>query len=197
MTTHQNSFAMPYPDAPARGFDRARAREIIARLKLEATNRAVADYWLSLWEGDALPPRTKFNPARIKQFLRGLVLFDVVPDEGVTIRLAGTGFAFLLGTELTGKDWIAMAPEGYRAERLRIFSVIARGAVGVGHRRIDLYEGTNFLSEEILLPFAAAPGANNQQVLTRLNWPDNYFIKIKSAEQAAGIPLSFETIPLP
>ena len=101
---------------------------IIAGLDLEQSNRTLADHWLSLWEGDALPPRAKLNPAKLKSFLPGMLLFDVVPDRSITVRLAGTGYRYALQNDPTGTDWIAAAPESHRANRLKAFSTIARGA---------------------------------------------------------------------
>lgn len=171
------------------------AEAAIAGLDLETSNAALAAHWLALWQGDALPARAAFNPSRLKPFLSSLMLFDVVPDVGITVRLAGTGYRHILGAELTGKDWIAEAPESHRAMRLKLFSQIARGAVLAAHRRIAMTVGEDYRSEEILLPFAReASGAH--PVLAHVNFKPEQFLKIKSMAQVTGDPLDWKMLPL-
>ncbi|HEY7978480.1 MAG TPA: PAS domain-containing protein [Rhizomicrobium sp.] len=171
-----------------------KAEEIIAGLHLEESNRVFAAHWLSLWEGDALPPAARFSPAKLKAYLPGLLKFDVVPDVRVTVRLAGTGYSNLLPKDPTGADWIAAAPEDHRATRLRTFSAIARGAVLVAHRRVAMLDGEDIVSEEILLPFA--PDANGAvAVLGRVNFTPGQFRRVRSVAQVTGDPLDHTLAP--
>jgi hypothetical protein len=172
---------------PMSSFHKPIAEGIVARLGLEAANREFADYWLSLWEGDALPPRVRFSPARMKPFLPSIQIFDVVSDERVTVRLAGTGYRYVLKTDPTGKDWIEAAPESDRATRLKIFSAIARGAILVAHRRIAMLGGGEHVSEEVLLPFAEEEGGL-VPVLAHVNFRPDQFTQIKSVAQVTGDP---------
>ena len=110
-------------------FKKEVAEKAIRSLHLEASNQQFADYWLSLWQDDDLPARASFSPARLKAILPSLLMYDVIPEQSVIIRLAGTGYDLILGPSLAGKDWIALTPEDYRATRLQTFSTIARGAV--------------------------------------------------------------------
>lgn len=112
-----------------RSFSKAAVEKVIAGLNLEESNRLFAAHWLSLWDGDALPPSARFSPAKLKAFLPGLLKFEVVPDTRVIVRLAGTGYSYVLKKDPTGSDWIAAAPEHHRATRLKVFSTIARGAM--------------------------------------------------------------------
>ena len=176
--------------------NKTRAAETVSTLDIESSNRAVADVWLSLWTADALPARDKLTPFNFKAFLPSIIVFDVVPNTSVTVRLAGTRFAPILGAELTGIDWLASAPDGYRAERLRIFSTIAEGAIGVGHRRTEMSLGGDIVSEEILLPFTPCCAGAPSQVLTHINWKSEHFLQVKSVEQAAGDPLDFKIVAL-
>jgi hypothetical protein len=176
-------------------FHRAVVEDIVARLGLEAANRAFVDYWLSLWDGDALPSRARFSPAKMKPFLPSILIFDVVPDERVTVRLAGTGYRYVLKTDPTGTDWIDAAPESHRATRLRIFSAIARGAILVAHRRIATLGGGEHVSEEVLLPFAEEE-SGHVPVLAHVNFRPDQFNQIKSVAQVTGDPLDFKLVPL-
>ena len=175
--------------------DRALAVAALARLDLEPHNRALAELWLSLWSGDGLPPRSAISPSRLKPYLSGLILFDVVPDTSVTIRLAGTRYRHVLGAELTGKDWLALSPPDYRPKRLAIFSAVARGTMVVAHRRVQMTMGEDYISQEILLPFAAVPGAT-PAVLAHVNFQPMQFLEIKSLAQVTADPMDFEMIAL-
>jgi hypothetical protein len=171
------------------------AEKAIAGLALAPSNAELARHWLSLWPGDELPLRAAFRPAKLKPYLPNLLLFNVVPDASVTVRLAGTGFRHILGTELTGKDWIALAPESYRATRLGLFSAVARGAVVVAHRRVALNDGADQISEEILLPFAPeADGAS--PVLVHVDWKPQQFLRIQSVAQVVADPLDWKLVKL-
>lgn len=176
-------------------FDRDFAESLLARVDLELANRALARHWLGWWKDGALPARTRLEPAKLKSFLPNLILFDVVPDRSVTVRLAGTLFRRALGTEITGKDWVAVAPAHYRAERLRIISQIARGAVGIGHRRIAMRGAEAYVCEEILLPFAAE-ACGTSPVLVHVDWHPQHLSVVESAEQALGDPIDFKVLPL-
>ncbi len=171
------------------------AEDAVAQLELEASNAGLAAHWLSLWPGDGLPPRAALRPAALKPYLSSILLFDVVPDESVTVRLAGTGYRHILGAELTGQDWLAAAPQSHRATRLTLFSTIARGAIGSAHRRIAMTMGDDYRSEEILLPFAReASGAH--PVLVHVNFKPQQFLQIRSMTQVTGDPLDWTMLPL-
>jgi len=176
-------------------FDKQVAERAIDALHLERSNRELAARWLELWQGNALPPREAFRPANFKPFLSTIALFNVVPDESVTIRLAGTRFSHILGREITGLDWIAAAAEEHRAARLKIFSDIARGAILVDYRRFATVDGEDYVSEEMALPFA--PDAHGiTQVLAHANIPIDRYLRIKSVAQAVGGQADFKLVPL-
>src|SRR3569832_2333028 len=90
------------------GLSRRVAADSLAALPLDAAHRALVEHWLSLWQGDALPPRAALNPARMKAYLPNMMLFNVVPDVSVHVRLAGTHFTHILGVDLTGVVWFVV-----------------------------------------------------------------------------------------
>ncbi len=179
-------------------FDRNLLRKILAEIDLAPANREFVDYWLSLCAEDKLPERAAVRPADIKQLLANLIMFDVVPGKSVKVRLAGTAFNFALGMELKGKDWVKIAPESHRPQRLRLFSDIAMGAIGRGKRRVEMLPTGDYCFEEVFLPCRADRKTGIHPVLGRIDWnPGREFVKIESPEQALGPPLAFEIIPLP
>ena len=177
-------------------FSRVGVEDLVSRLALEERNREFVNHWISLWKGNTLPPWANFSPAKMKPFLSNILLFEVVPDHRVTVRLAGTGYRYILKTDPTGKDWIDAAPESHRATRLKTFSAVARGAILIAHRRIAMLSGVDHISEEVLLPFALEP-SGYVPVLVHVNFRPEQFAKVKSIAQVTGDPLDYELIPLP
>ena len=176
-------------------FSKSAVETTLAQTDLEEINRAFAEYWLSLWSNDVLPSRSQLNPSKMKRFLRNLMILDVKPQSMVTVRLAGTAITGALEMELAGKDWVALAPEHYRAERLRILSEIAAGALGVGYRRLDLIHNQELVCEEVILPFAEE-ASGNTPVVVHFN-SQTRRLPLQSSAQAVGDPLDFRVIKFP
>jgi len=77
-----------------------------------------------------------------------------------------------------------------------VFSTIARGAVLVAHRRVAMLHGDEFISEEVLLPFA--PDAHGAvTVLGRVNFTPGHFVRVRSIAQVTGDPLDHTLVPFP
>ncbi len=174
-------------------FSKNTVETILAGIDLEESNRAFVQHWLTLWQGNELPARNQLNPAKMKRFLTKMMILDVVPDRAVTVRLAGTGLTAVLEVELAGKDWISLAPEHYRQERLRIFSEIARGALGVGYRQIDLMHDEAMTCEEVILPLSSN-ATGTTPVIIHVNTRLPRLAAIKSATHALGDPIDFKVI---
>lgn len=177
------------------GFCRRTAAETLAGLNLEDANQALADYWLSIWPGDRLPPRSALNPARMKAFLPNIVLFNVVPDVSVRVRLSGTHIDQILGGGLAGADWIAAAGPERAAIRLARFGDIARGAVLVDHRHAMMALGDPAVLEEILLPFA--PDADGvSAVIAHVNLTAEQYVKVARVRNVLSEPLDHKVVTL-
>ena len=169
----------------------------IAAAGLSANCRTVADYWLSLWDGDAWPARDSFRPAKLGPLLRNIILLDIVPGRSAQVRLAGTGITNVLGMELTGMDWLATVTGERRQQRLAELSRIAQGAISVTTRTVTLAHGPQQTVPEILLPFRAPADGGPTQVLYFLNWfSNNPAIKLASAAAGIGAPIASSFIAL-
>lgn len=112
------------------------------------------DYWLSLWEGDELPWRRRFEPVRVRDLLPGVLIMEVKPLERVIVRLSGAAINAAFGFDLTGRDLLALTPESQRETRLARNSEIAAGDIVALVRRNGSYaDGAAWESEELQLPF--------------------------------------------
>jgi hypothetical protein len=159
--------------------------------------RAVADYWLSLWDVDALPARENFRPAKLGHMLRNVVLLDVVPDASARVRLAGTGITKILGIELTGADWLAAVTGERRLQRLHELTQIAKGAIAVTTRTVTLEYAEKLTVPEIVLPFRPPADGGPTQVLYFLDWfSGDPAIRLASAADGIGAPIASTFIAL-
>jgi hypothetical protein len=149
-------------------------RRILAQVDFSERCQHLADYWLSLCRGTALPQRDSIDPARIKPLLPGIIIFEVVPDVSVRVGLSGTDFRAALKVELSGADWIARTPAKDRAERLKVFSEVARGAIAFNRWCFthDIPGVGVAMCEKLLLPLAARKEAREIPVLGFVDWSD-------------------------
>ena len=148
--------------------------------------KPLVDYWLSLWQGDALPPRSAFSPKAVTKTLPAIALFDVVPDASVRPRLFGSGLVQGLGRDPKGEDWIALTKPEDRAVRLQRWSDVARGAIGRGLRPGYRESGAKHLSEELMLPFAAPEDASAYQVMYHISWKQTVYDPTRGGVEAVN-----------
>jgi hypothetical protein len=152
----------------------ARAREAVNRLDLTPLNREVAAYWLTLWDGSTPPQWRKFQARKLKHRLSAIAVFEVLPGERVTCRIAGSYYKLALGFELTGMDLIALTPEKDRAHRWKNISLIMEGAVSAASRSIERGLGLVDEAEELILPFADIGDDGCGKYLVHADWrPDS------------------------
>jgi hypothetical protein len=165
------------------------ALHLLSQIEFSPRCKQIAEYWLSIWDGDLLPQRGRVEIARIKSLLPGVILFDVVPNKSVKVRLAGTEFWSILKLQLTGGDWLAMTPLKDRAERLRIFSAVARGAIGFNQWGFEIEQRGMAVGEKLLLPLRGNAEDTAIPVLGFVDW-------MRSPEYCGG-GLSLERIARP
>ncbi|HEY4273862.1 MAG TPA: PAS domain-containing protein [Rhizomicrobium sp.] len=166
-------------------------RRILAQVDFSERCQQLADYWLSLCSDTALPQRDSIDPARIKALLPGIIIFEVVPDVSVRVGLSGMDFRGALKIELSGADWIARTPAKDRAERLKIFSQVARGAIAFNRWCFTHnVPGVGVaMCEKLLLPLRARTGIPAIPVLGFVDWNDT--------RQKSGCNISLEHIAPP
>lgn len=162
----QNSVIVP--------LEKIDARQILSQIDFSSRCQQIADYWLSIWDGDLLPSRSCINPAMIKALLPGVIIFEVVPDASVAVGLSGTDFQSALKSELTAADWLHRTPLKDRAKRLQIFSQIARGAIGFNRWCFThAVQGVGVaICEKLLLPLRPDKNEAAICVLGFVDWSD-------------------------
>src|SRR5579864_936792 len=162
----QNSVIVP--------LEKIDARQVLSQIDFSPRCRQIADYWLSIWDGDLLPRRGCINPASIKSLLPGVIIFEVVPGASVTVGLSGTDFQSALKCELTAADWLNRTPLKDRTQRLRIFSQVAQGAIGFNRWCFThALQGVGVaICEKLLLPLRPDRNDAANFVLGFVDWSD-------------------------
>lgn len=171
------------------------AQNILSLHTLSPRTQQLADYWLSLWDGDTLPARADIQPAAIKALLPHIVFFWVTPHQAVRVGMAGTAFRVLCRQEISKCDWLALTPLEGRAMRLSIFSLVAHGTIGFNMWRFPQISGKIQSCEKLLLPLRAESGTDIP-VLGFVDWPalpGGYFSQVDLA--AIPPPALFDAAP--
>jgi hypothetical protein len=148
----------------------ARAVSALEATPLGRLNRAFANYWLSLWDGDDLPLRAAFNPARARDLLPGIVILAVRPGESVHCRLAGSAIHMGLGVDITGKDWLAMTPDDQKSTRLARLGQLVEGAASRNLREGFTASGTPVCAEEVQFPFGDIAEDGARMLISHVAW---------------------------
>lgn len=161
------------------------------------SNRRLADYWLSLWDGDALPARRRFEPAPMRDLLPGIMIQQVKPDVSMHVRLSGTAINQAFGRDITGCDLLALSPPGIRAERLARNSRVADGAIGLAVRRAKSRLGVDVVGQELHLPFRDVIADGARLILFHTDWrPRDAEPGVPEVTDALRLAAEFRTVPL-
>ncbi|HEY4943999.1 MAG TPA: PAS domain-containing protein [Rhizomicrobium sp.] len=159
-----------------RRITKAAAEDVIEKLSLGAANRELAGYWLSLWQGNDPPQYERFDSARLSALVPNMMLFEVLPENHVTVRKAGIDLCRILREDLDGTDWVRPAPVRCHGVRMRNFSAVARGAAMIGRRRIAMAVGSTRYNEELVLPFAPRSDGTCP-VIGHADWKMDYHLR--------------------
>lgn len=89
----------------------------------EAPNRlALLRAWLG-WRGQGvLPALADVRPEDIGRALSCMIVLEVEARDRIMIRLAGTQFLDVLGREITGENFVDLAPPAQRETRMEHYS---------------------------------------------------------------------------
>jgi PAS domain-containing protein len=158
----------------------------IEKLSLGDKNRAFVGYWLSLWQGDALPRLERFDIARLPAQAPGMVVFDVIPERRVLIRSAGSDICRAVGLPLDGIDWVAYAPLRNQKLRMQNLSEVANGSLLLARRPFLHSKIGRRVNEELVLPFA--PDANGvSPAIACIDWKLDEPDWFKSVTDISGV----------
>ncbi len=166
-----------------------KARELFGSFQLSAPNWRFADYWLSCWAKDGTPQHSDMHRFTVADVMDNTVTTRVIPGVSAICVATGRRITRLLGTDLSGKDWLAFLPDELRAVRLDRISRAARGAVACNRRRVVTEQGQMHFLQELILPFGEFEQDGSIAVITHIDtMPLGPAGRIKMTEGPIDVP---------
>jgi hypothetical protein len=176
-------------------YDRAAVKAAVDLMGLAPRSQLFVEQWLESWNGDQLPLAADF-PGQSLESLKPLIMIALLePGQNAIVSVMGAGLARATGLDLSGMDWIAMAPPEARAERLRRADAIGAGAILRTTREVLLDSQTPYFFETISVPLA--PDITGRVPLVHFaDWSPPEEKATIVHRMRAAVPEAAEIIPL-
>jgi hypothetical protein len=88
--------------------------------------KALYEYWDGLRQGRTMPARADIDPTRIPGLLPYIIMYDVTPGGGYTIRLVGEEVVGFVGRNATGSPAGAVMPPRSAEMMIAILDAVTR-----------------------------------------------------------------------
>lgn len=145
---------------------------LLQRPELSAPAKEFARYWQGLPRACGVPLRQDFDPTSLPSILPSFVILEVVDDQTVRIRLAGTAEVERYGHEITGLNYLDFVPEGRKAKALGAFRHILDYPCGM---LAKIYSTSNsgepYINEALGFPVRSSPDQLNLIYFQSNNYP--------------------------
>jgi len=93
--------------------------------------RAFAEYYMRIRGAETVAARTAFDPGAIRALLPHLLILERRAPDVLWVRLAGTRYRTGLGREVTGRNWLELAPPPMRAAQAKTFGLVVEQPCGL------------------------------------------------------------------
>lgn len=133
-------------------YDKEATQQLLVSLGLAPGSQQFADQWLSAWNGVELPDDAAFDKALSQDTRRFTVFSDYNPRGGIPIRFVGEEIKRLARADLTGEDYVEIAPPEARGERMRRVLAAMSGAIIRVTHQLTLKTGGEQFVETVSLP---------------------------------------------
>ncbi len=94
-------------------------------------NQAFYDYWLSLPREGILPHRRNFLPEAVPSLLPNMMIYELVSDDFIKIRLLGTSVEDRFGQNSTGTNYLDLVEYNRRPKASQAFWSQAKKPCGM------------------------------------------------------------------
>ena len=150
--------------------------------------------WDSWRKGRLLPTRADVDLTSIKDLMPQMAVVDVESDSVAMIRLIGTDFHPHFGKEMTGVNFIELAPPVDRPLRgYRQMSMSRHPCASVSRIRQEGEEGKITITEIAAFPVAATSGDKPPQIYACTHMLQQDFIPAESENQGdLKVPIAAE-----
>ena len=133
-------------------YDKAAVRAAVDHMGLAPRSQQFLQLWLEGWTGKDLPQAGSF-PRAGAQELESLTMVTLLePNVGAPVIYMGQALQRAAGLDLTGMDWIGLAPPELRGERMRRANAIGAGAILRTTRQVAMDSRTPYFFECVSVP---------------------------------------------
>jgi hypothetical protein len=176
-------------------YDKAAVRVAVDLMGLAPRSLQFIEQWLNGWIGNDLPPPGGF-PGERSESLRPLIMITLLePGVRAPVTFMGPGLVRATGLDLTGMDWIGLAPPDSRPERLRRANAIGAGAILRTTREVVLDSQAPYFFETISVPLR--PDAQGRVPLVHFaDWAPPQDDATVMHGMRSGVPEEAEIVPL-
>lgn len=127
-------------------------QQLLVSLGLAPGSQQFADQWLSAWDGSDLPDDDGFDKALDSGIRRFTVFSEYNPRGGIPMRYVGEEIKRLARADLTGLDYVDIAPPETRGERMRRVLAAVSGAIIRITHQLTLKTGGEQFVETVSVP---------------------------------------------
>jgi hypothetical protein len=133
-------------------YDKAAVRAAVDHMGLAPRSQLFVQLWLEGWTGKDLPQAGSFPCAR-EQELESLIMVTLLePGVSAQVTYMGQTLQRAAGLDVTGMDWISLAPPELRGERMRRANAIGAGAILRTTRQVAMDSRTPYFFECVSVP---------------------------------------------
>jgi hypothetical protein len=173
-------------------------QQLLESLGLAPGSQQFADQWLSAWDGSDLPGDAEFEKALSQDIRRFTVFSEYNPRGGIPMRFVGEEIKRLARADLTGLDYVDIAPPETRGERMRRVLAAVSGAIIRITHQLTLKTGGEQFVETVSVPLREREGGLTTMVcfmdISGLMRQDG---ETPEPEAFAGVPDITEIVPIP
>lgn len=150
----------------------------------------LTELWLNLPRatGEICPAKSDFQPMKMRQHLRSVVLYERLKDGQIIARVAGTSIEQFLGSDITGQNVMEVyPPEFVRAYHNYYLNLAEHPCAGVVERPMRGAGGSAYLIRTLQLPMLNRNGEVSHFVGVAKSYPlPKQFTDYRSAAMTAS-----------
>jgi len=176
-------------------YDKAAVRAAVDLMGLAPRSLQFVQCWLDSWNGGDLPAAGSFPDARAQSLSPLVMITLLTPGVAAPVTFMGADLVRFTGLDLTGMDWINLAPPELRGERLRRADAIGAGALLRTTREVMLSSQEPYFFETVSVPLCA-DGDGRVPLVHFADWapPEEDVTVIHGMR--SGVPDEAQIVPL-
>ena len=176
-------------------YDKAAVRGAVDLMGLAPRSLQFVEQWLDSWDDTELPDANAFPGGRMESLEPLMMITLLTPGVAAPVTRMGQALVRVTGLDLTGMDWIGLAPPEFRGERMRRANAIGAGAILRTTREVVLDSQAPYFFETISVPLR--PDQHGRVTLVHFaDWAPPEETATVLHGMRSGVPEEAEIVPL-